>query len=467
MRQAFHILKKDFRRLRYEIAGLVALALAYGWIEPRGYRPEIQFLLVAGVGLLISMVIHAEAIPGDKQFWTTRPYRWPSLLAAKLIFILLFVNLPVFIARVVIVLSDGIPIGSALSGLIWSQLWLLLGIGVPVAALAALTRGLVTFVFAATAILAFIFAVPSFTYQFHSSWLSGLQWIRNGIVLAVLVAACSAIFYNQYRNRQSSGSRILAGAGAVLVVGMSWFMTEDFAMDLQAGLSQQALDPSALQIVSAPVLRIVPANNYLRGDPEEAHIDLDITLKNVPPGFDVYAEEVTYSLTEADGLRWTSGQRNLGAVVSQGVFYKAPSWISPEFFAATHDKPVEFKATVFFSLFGNPREKTVVLEQTPQNVMDDMQCWANTMGHLNCRSVSGLSMNLVTATSGLLTVPIRSWLTYALVPVGANLNPIQEDGNSELRIVGGKVSIALKERLGYVRRDFVIPSVRLDDLIKR
>ena len=35
---------------------------------------------------------------GDRQFWITRPYRWQSLLGAKVRFVLVFLNLPMTVA---------------------------------------------------------------------------------------------------------------------------------------------------------------------------------------------------------------------------------------------------------------------------------------------------------------------------------------------------------------------------------
>ena len=60
------------------------------------------FLLPLGLPLvawyLIARLIHAETLPGDRQFWITRPYRWQSLLGAKVLFVLVFLNLPMTVA---------------------------------------------------------------------------------------------------------------------------------------------------------------------------------------------------------------------------------------------------------------------------------------------------------------------------------------------------------------------------------
>jgi hypothetical protein len=38
----------------------------------------------------------------DREIWKTRPYRWKSLVAAKVLFLILTMHLPVMIARVAV-----------------------------------------------------------------------------------------------------------------------------------------------------------------------------------------------------------------------------------------------------------------------------------------------------------------------------------------------------------------------------
>ncbi len=96
MWQALHILKKDTRYLAKELCLMMALVVMFAWTETHildtGWP---QTLLCIGVSFLIARVIHTEAIPGQNQFWLTRPYQWHSLLEAKIVFLVLFISLPV------------------------------------------------------------------------------------------------------------------------------------------------------------------------------------------------------------------------------------------------------------------------------------------------------------------------------------------------------------------------------------
>ena len=136
MKQALHVFKKDIRYLRLEICLILALAAGTVWI----LNPWAELLLAIGAAYLIARLVHAEAIPGDNQFWVTRPYRWKSLLGAKILFILVFVNLPIFAARLLALIFEGFPLVSSLPGLLWSQLLIFIAASLPVPAKAAPTR---------------------------------------------------------------------------------------------------------------------------------------------------------------------------------------------------------------------------------------------------------------------------------------------------------------------------------------
>jgi len=71
------------------------------WV-PAGQPPWGQtywtlILLLLTWWFLIVRAVQSEALPGDRQYWITRPYEWKKLLAAKLLFIGVFVHLAAFV----------------------------------------------------------------------------------------------------------------------------------------------------------------------------------------------------------------------------------------------------------------------------------------------------------------------------------------------------------------------------------
>jgi hypothetical protein len=112
MNQIVHIFKKDVRHHWLEIAICQAALVAYLWNEMHGWEPHetafgiarywsgaIYVLLPIGWWALIIRVVQSESLVGDRQFWTTRPYEWKKLLAAKALFVLIFINIPLLFAQ--------------------------------------------------------------------------------------------------------------------------------------------------------------------------------------------------------------------------------------------------------------------------------------------------------------------------------------------------------------------------------
>src|SRR5690348_22545 len=156
MRQALHIFKKDVRHLWFEIALVLAVTAAFAFVgvgrafrldDPRANRSVAwtmaQILMPLAWWILIARVVYSETLPGDRQFWTTRPYRWMSLLGAKLLFITIFVNLPWFLADMIILRAYGFAPGTELAGLFAAQLLMAVAFLLPVAAVCAVTTGFV------------------------------------------------------------------------------------------------------------------------------------------------------------------------------------------------------------------------------------------------------------------------------------------------------------------------------------
>src|SRR5205807_2024067 len=104
-------------------------------------------------------VIHAEPIPGDRQFWVTRPYRWQSLLAAKMMFIVAFVHIPLAFSQMVIVGRAGFPVAANWDGLAWEQVFQAANVTLPAAVLAAVTSGMIGFALSALGVFAVTMAV--------------------------------------------------------------------------------------------------------------------------------------------------------------------------------------------------------------------------------------------------------------------------------------------------------------------
>jgi hypothetical protein len=295
MRQTLHIFKKDARGLRWEIALVLLLVAAFTLSDARSHftlghdqwSRILKLLVLLAWFILIARVIQSEALPGDKQFWLTRPYSWRSLLASKILFLFVFITLPMTIANSVIVTAQGFPILAHLPGLIWMQLLWWTQFIVPVAVLASITSGLATMVFWAVVIVA---AGSTNLTQDLADPLGSLEWIGNSIYLTLTAAAIIFILVWQYGRRKTVDARIVFGCTMAL---------STLAPILPLSGVLPLREPSSLTISLDPHLPPVTAGAGLVTGMVQILFPLQIA--GVPEGLTARTDSAQVRIEKADG----------------------------------------------------------------------------------------------------------------------------------------------------------------------
>ena len=173
--------------------------------------------------LLIVSAIHEEKVPGDCQYWLTRPYSWKELLAAKVLFVAFFVNLPLLACHIGVYVAAGIPPADHLAALFWRQIFFTAFYILPAAALAAITRGLgriLAIVFLSGAVVLVVGSV--FMYLTRHP-LVAVRSANAGTTVAravILAAGVSAILILQYARRKTRVAGALCVAVALAALGL-------------------------------------------------------------------------------------------------------------------------------------------------------------------------------------------------------------------------------------------------------
>lgn len=236
MKQTLQIFVKDLRHYWREGAACIALLVAYGWDEVRGWPRWTLYgdgaigvgagalfslpvllgfvvvLLPLAWALLVVRVIQAESLVGDRQFWITRPYEWKKLLAAKVLFVVVFLNVPWLIAEAFLLAKAGFSPMHYLTGLLWLQLLMTIALVLPVAALATVTRTVAQILLALLGIVLFLIGASWLSSQIPSSNFSGPA---DSLSLGLLIGTCVAIILLQYARRRIDASRIVIVAAAL------------------------------------------------------------------------------------------------------------------------------------------------------------------------------------------------------------------------------------------------------------
>src|ERR1035441_4771617 len=191
MPQAQWIFRKDFLRLWGVLAVAVPLQILGRWADSSPAAAPMQFItglfeLLAQLFLVVS-VIHEEAVPGDRQYWLTRPIAWQDLLLAKAAFILLFIPLPCFLTDAVTLVAHGQSIVHFLPSLLACQFVILVRNILLPAAIAAVTATLAQFVWHCLALLIgfYLMAYPIALYANSPIDWGGVYWIQSTVVSAI------------------------------------------------------------------------------------------------------------------------------------------------------------------------------------------------------------------------------------------------------------------------------------------
>jgi hypothetical protein len=320
-KQILHILMNDIRHFWRELVLMVAIVVAYGWytsihLQDSGFvvmdtglvSPSQILSLLAPLSFIfvILRVIHAECPVGDHQFWVTRPYDWRKLLAAKLLFVATFVNVPLFTLQFFLLWHGGFWPPRYMSGLLQFQLIWTAFIFLPVTALAVVTASIGQFALGAFGLLLYLVAFGELVSKIPNSGVSGTEIIPTGISLILFYTVILSVILRQYARRTTAWSRtVLLALGAAVPV---LFALIPYRMVIAHMYPVPGSDKSL------PVhLAFDPAKpTSLKGGysgKNEVHIKLPLLVSGIAEGTKVIESGILVRINARGGSHWESGWR--------------------------------------------------------------------------------------------------------------------------------------------------------------
>jgi hypothetical protein len=400
MRHALRIFRKDVRHLWPRIATVLAVELLVGlgsFVFPglaKG-RTLLGLFQTLACWYLIAAVIHEEAVPGNRQYWLTRPFSWRDLLAAKLIFILVFLCLPVFAGDVTILVLRGRSPLAYLPELLVSQLFFLAKVALPAAALASIAASLVELVWipvAAYVGIAVIVLPLSLLAQTGTDW-GGLDWFRTTVVAALLLAASASILLVQYARRRTWVSKGILMAS--LLIGISLILMPGWhtAFALQTRLRGQHVADSVARITlgSGRDPRTQPRDQVSWGGQHVIGVPIPVRVTGIPHGMALYSERATVTVATPDGEWWNSGWDSLDrlfrVIGTQGVSMEDERLLSGDgeywlyvnidqsFYRKFGSGPIHLHARMALTLLSREQITPLVVREGAQAVSNDGFCW--------------------------------------------------------------------------------------------
>jgi hypothetical protein len=386
MNQIANIFKKDVRHHWVEIVLCQAALVAYVWNEMHGWEPhEIAFgiarywpgaiyvLLPIAWWVLIIRVVQSESLVGDRQFWTTRPYEWKKLLAAKVLFVLIFINIPLLFAQMFLLMKASFVSAAYLPGIIWMQLLLVALPFLPLVALAAVTRNIAQGALAVLSAVLFTIGMAALSSVTESAMASAdaSDWIQA----LVLVIVCVMAIWLQFKRRKTGRARMFLALGAaaifIIIAATPYLVKGESEYPLPAAGSHAPFR-AILSPVKPDPPKIPPDKN------EEVEIAIPMVTSGIADGSLAQVKAVRLSLEGQDGFRWESKWQSNYSLLLPG----ASTWI--ESFKMDHkifDRmkfvPLKARVSVAINIFRDQDAMQVTAGRGEFDVPRVGRCWVD------------------------------------------------------------------------------------------
>lgn len=217
----FHILGKDLRWLWREIVLFLLVTAgwtwqqahpeAWTWSNGKSVLPILFFVLWF---FIVVRVVQGEALVGNREFWTTRPYEWDSLLMAKAIFLVLVLNVPLLASQVYQLFSAGFSFKwTWIPGLVFLGLAFAACLTIPAFALAAVTESLVQWLLAVAGLAIFAVVISWLPWDRLPPALNAADQATGAIAILMAGALVAFAIVKQYsRRKQRTAIALLAAA---------------------------------------------------------------------------------------------------------------------------------------------------------------------------------------------------------------------------------------------------------------
>jgi len=333
----WHIFKKDVRLLWPMVAAAALIEWLYTFTNYHNdhtvsspWRMD-TLLMVAQIlasTLLVVSVVQLDALPGVRQDWLIRPIRRRDLLLAKLFFVLVMVQGPIFAADVAAALADGFPAGQALSTALLRNISYFTFFLAPTLAFASITRGLTeTIVAVVAAAVGFMALVQMINIQFPWHWrvvgTNDVFWVVESCVLAILATGVAAVLMVQYFMRRTTAARWMTASVSLLLVVFN-FMPWQPVFAIQQRLSRDPGAASAVRLEFQPSLGRYrePSGTrtfYQRHNREEGIIiHVPIAVSGLPADSILRTDLMAARITGPDGKPADLGFGNARLAWSEG-----------------------------------------------------------------------------------------------------------------------------------------------------
>jgi hypothetical protein len=418
MKQVLHIFRKDVRRHWPEIAVSIALAAVYGWVHWRHSDSEdsIRYfrlflsdlvvpLMAISWSLLIVHVVQSENLVGDQQFWVTRPYDWRKLLVAKVLFVLVFINMPLLIVDGLLLADAGFQPLRYIGGLLLIQLLLWMILVLPAAAAAAVTATIAETVLVALVTGLYIVGFGWLIAAVPNATIPSVLSLTEGVEAFVALAACAVVVVWQYGRRKTWQSRAVLVSMAVIVLAIGG------ATPYSAVIAREypALAESRRPVQLAPE----SVAKYIHQNPQDARprktdltVSFPLQVSGILPDTLIAIDGIQFTITAPQGPPWKSDWLRFGAVLTPNRGRTHVSVIIPRnVYDRVRFAPVKVHIALALTDYREGNARTVIVTEGDFSVPDLGICVNGTGGNIVCRTALNRPIVIASIDTTTMTCP--------------------------------------------------------------
>ena len=336
--QSLHIFQKDVRHLWPETLVTLLLFAAFAWSVPFGWHTsEYSQLVPLLAGLLhvlmpiawlvvISRLIHDENLVGDRQFWTSRPYHWASLLGAKILYLVVFIYLPFFLMQVYLLKHAGLYPSTVIPALLHNLLLLTVVLIVPITAIAAVTSSFPRLLLS---------AIGAVLYILIAGGIFGYMLIKRmppphftDILFALFIFLPAIALVYQYATRKTPASRLILLATPLVILVLLAITPATALIRGAYKVAASATDPK-LTSIPLPASAQTP-NGPLRTLRGDVFLTLPFTVQGVDDQSNYAIQGVAASFSNSSAS-WSSPYLTaFGSAISGSLPYTVVRLQMPE-----------------------------------------------------------------------------------------------------------------------------------------
>ena len=385
MSQILNIFQKDARHHGPEVLVSWALLAVYVWNQPREWANQtvdirlvsvllnmLPALMILSWAFLVARLVQGESLVGDRQFWVTRPYVWYKLLAAKLLAILAFIHVPLFISQIVLLRLGHFPVLSNLWSLVEIQLMFVLILLAGAMALSAVTSGIGQSSLALLIVFLLILGIDGISSLIPNS---GMVDDAGGVQGLLYIACCTSVILLQYIRRRTLLSRlVIVGTIALMVLVLALTPYERILRYKYPLASKEHPLPAKLtfdRALSFAHERRQPG----RWMEEEISLELPFQVADLDDKSVVEIQAIRLELELPGSRRWSSHWHSLSNVLAYG---RTRTWprinIEKKLYDEIKDTPVKAHVALGMRLFRLGAATSVTVVGDRASLPGNAQC---------------------------------------------------------------------------------------------